>query len=167
MEYVDRSFEQLYDEYYHKIFVYINCRVHNRPISEDLCADVFLKAFERPYRPELASFSTYVFTIAANVLKNYYRSQAHKNAHDSSTPPDENLPDESDILADIVKGEEYTALKAALATLPPRRYEVVYRRYFLDLSFKEIGQAMDMSEGSARKLHFDAIKNLRNIIEDV
>ena len=157
------NFERLYDEYYDKIYVYIARRVNNRHDAQDLTADVFLKAFANPYNPQLAQFSAYIYTIASNALKNYYRTAANRAAV-SAGELDGDLPDGTDILGDLITGEEYEKLKDALAELPERQYEAVYRRYYLDESFKEIGAAMRVSESNARKLHFVAIKKLKKLL---
>ena len=159
-----QNMERLYDEYYDKVYVYIARRVNNRHDAEDLTADVFLKAFANPYNPQIAKFSTYIYTIASNVLKNFYRLSANRNIVIGGDPDDE-PPDEIDILGDIITGEEYEELKAALAALHERQYEAVYRRYYLDESFKEIGAAMRVSETNARQLHFEGIKKLRKILK--
>ena len=163
---VRESPEQLFEEYYDKVYVYIARRVNNRSDAEDLTADVFLKAFARPYDPQLAKFSTYVYTIAANVLKNHYRYSAlRKNTIIGELGElDNDLPDETDLFGNLITHEEYAELKTALLQLPERQYEVVYRRYYLDESFKEIGLALNTSEPNARKLHFEAIKKLKKIL---
>ena len=63
------TFEQLYDEHYDKIYIYIFRRVNCRYTAEDLTADVFMKAFANPYNPQLAKFSTYIFKITSNVWR--------------------------------------------------------------------------------------------------
>jgi RNA polymerase sigma factor (sigma-70 family) len=126
---------------------------------------VFLKAFAHPYDPQLAKFSTYVYSIAANALKNYYRSAALRGNIMILGEPDEDFPDETDLLGGLIALEEYNDLKTALTQLPERQYETVYRRYHLNESFKEIGTALHTSESNARKLHFEAIKKLKKILE--
>jgi len=159
-----QPFERLFEEYYDKVFVYIARRVNNQSDAEDLTSDVFLKAFAHPYDPRLAKFSTYIYTIAANALKNYYRFAAKRGNMMILGEADENLSDETDLLGGLITGEEYAELKAALTQLPERQYEVVYRRYYLDESFKKIGAALNTSEPNARKLHFEAIKKLKKIL---
>jgi RNA polymerase sigma-70 factor (ECF subfamily) len=154
------SFERLYDEYYDKVYSYIARRVNNQHDAEDLTAEVFFKAFSNPFDPQIARFSTYVFAIATNTLKNRYRSAAKFIALHSSGP-DVELTDDVDALGDLITHEEYRDLASTLAALPDRQYEAVYRRYYLDESFKEIGVAMGVSETNARQLHFQAITKLR------
>jgi RNA polymerase sigma-70 factor (ECF subfamily) len=163
------GFEQLFDEYYDKIFVYINRRINNTQDAEDLTAETFVKAFTNPYNPKLSKFSTYIYTIAANALKNYYRSEKNRNRFADEL--NEGLPDITDILGDITKNEEYIALKTALANLPQMQYDVIYRRYYLEESFAKIGTVLEITEVNARKIHQRALNvlsgELKKIFEEV
>lgn len=159
------DFERMFDEYYDKIYVYIARRVANSQDAEDLTAEVFLKAFENPYNPKLAQFSTYVYTIAGNLLKNYYRSVGKRREIFSETELDDSLSDGTNILGDLLTREEYKKLKRALVKLPQRQYAVVYQRYYLGQSFKAIGAVLDVSEDGAKKLHRRALKALNNILK--
>ncbi len=157
-----QRFEALYDEYYDKVYIYIARRIRDRRGAEDLTADVFLKAFAKPYEPQLAAFSTYIFTIAGNILKNYYRDAAKRNTAASDAL---DLPDGSNLLDDLITREEYGELRTALTELPEHQYDVLYRRYYLDEKYKEIGLALGISENNARQLHFEAVKKLRKILK--
>jgi RNA polymerase sigma-70 factor (ECF subfamily) len=152
------------EEYYDKVYVYIYRRVNNPHDAEDLTADVFEKALANPYDPRIARFSTYIYTIAANVLKNHYRSAAVRKIIVPGEP-EEDLPYDADLPGGLVTREEYDKLKEAVAGLPPRHYEVVYRRYFLDESYKDIAAALDITETNARKLHFTAVRQLKKILD--
>ena len=155
------EFERLFDEYYDKIYVYIARRVNDSHVAEDLTSDVFLKAFANPYNPALAKFSTYIFTIAANTLKNHYRAVFKINREEL----DESFPDDTDLLDGLITREEYAGLQKALTLLPERQYEAVYRRYYLDQSFKEIGAALGVTEDAAGKVHRRALKTLKKYYE--
>jgi len=160
---MQKSFEQLFDEYYDRIFVYIVFRVKNSQDAEDLTAEVFLKAFANPYNPEIARFSTYVYAIAANVLKNYYRSAAKNREVFSSEEPDGNSPDAANVLDELITRDESDGLKKALIALPERHYEVVYRRYYLEQPFREIGATLGISEDNAKKIHKRALEKLKKL----
>ena len=105
------DFEKLYDEYYDKVYVYIARRINNPTDAEDLTADVFYKVFANPYDPKLAKFSTYIFTIASNTLKNHYRYISVRGIQDE---PDVNISDGHDVLGDLISSDECEQLKKAL-----------------------------------------------------
>ena len=50
--------------------------------------------------------------------------------------------------AELLEPEHDPALAAALRRLPPRRRLIVFLRYFADLSYGEIAEACDVSEGT-------------------
>ena len=65
------DFEDLFEEYYNKIYVYIFRRVSSSCDAEDLTADVFLKLFEGGFKP--LNIGAYLYATAANAVKNHYR----------------------------------------------------------------------------------------------
>jgi RNA polymerase sigma factor (sigma-70 family) len=56
------------------------------------------------------------------------------------------------------------ALAAAIRALPPRRRLVVFLRYFADLSYAEIGDACDVSEGTVAATLAQAHADLREAL---
>ena len=164
--YGGNDFERLYDEYYDKIYVYIYRRVSHRHDAEDLTADVFLKAFASPYDSRIAKFSTYIYTIAGNVLKNHYRAATKRIELFRPEEPDEYIGDDTDILGSLITREEHDDLRKALAALPERQYEAVYRRHYLEQPFKEIGAALDVTEDAAKKLHKRALESLQKLLKN-
>jgi RNA polymerase sigma-70 factor (ECF subfamily) len=157
------DYEKLFDEYYDKIFIYIARRINNTHDAEDLTAGVFLNAFINPYDPKMAEFSTYIYTIAANALKNYYR-QAHKQ-NTSDINEFEELAGLTDILGDFTRNEEYAALRDAMTGLTEKQYDIIYRRYYLEQTFAEIGAAADVTEVYARKIHQRALNRLKSSLK--
>jgi RNA polymerase sigma-70 factor (ECF subfamily) len=152
------DFERLFDEYYDKIYVYILRRVNNSHDAEDLTADVFTKAFSGAFKPQVAG--AYLYAAAANAVKNHYRAASVRKNIICFTP--ENEPrDEIDLAGDLITREEFGKLKDALTLLSERDYETVYRRYYLDESFAQIGAALGVTEPGARKIHERALFKLK------
>lgn len=158
-----KSFELLYDEYYDKVYIYIFRRVNHQQTAEDLTADVFMNAFARPYDPKLAKFSTYIFTIASNILKNHYRSASKNSLLAGEEELGKAMLGDMDIPDALIAREASARLKLALAQLPERQYMLLFRRYYLEQSFKEIGGALSVTESYARKIHERALASLKKI----
>jgi len=154
------DFEDLFEEYYDKIYIYIFRRVSSSHDAEDLTADVFIKVFECRLKP--LNIGAYLYATAANTVKNHYRRAAiRKNV--VLREPEHELPDDTDILGDVITFEECAKLQDALTVLPKRDYDVVYHRYYLDESYKEIGEALGITEPGARKIHERALKKLEKV----
>lgn len=67
------------------------------------------------------------------------------------------------------RGRRLASLRAALVTLKPSERDALILRYAAGLSFREVAEAMDISEVAARKRASRALLHLRNTlrIEDV
>lgn len=79
------SFDKIYEEYFDKVYNYIFGQMLNREISEDLTEDVFVKVLTNldRYDPARgAKVSTWIFTIARNVVADY-RKRAYVNREDA------------------------------------------------------------------------------------
>jgi RNA polymerase sigma factor (sigma-70 family) len=75
-------------------------------------------------------------------------------------PDDGLLNDSAGAESDAVAG----ALDDTLAQLPPRARRAVVLRFFADLSFRDVGQRLGVSEGAARVQVFRALRRLRKLM---
>lgn len=68
-------FGKIYANHFKKIYNYIFGQMLNREISEDLTEDVFIKVLENfnRYDSSKANVSTWIYTIARNVVADYRR----------------------------------------------------------------------------------------------
>ena len=73
LETIDK--EKLYTDYHDMVLGYIMHHIGNLDVAEDLCSDVFVKAYSALDRfdPAKASVSTWLYTIMRNTLTDYYR----------------------------------------------------------------------------------------------
>ena len=69
--------DQIYEDYYQKVFSYINSRINNYHDSEDLCEDVFGKVFRNieSFDSTKSALSTWIFNITRNTLIDFYRTR--------------------------------------------------------------------------------------------
>lgn len=80
----------------------------------------------------------------------------------------ESLMDESapDPLEEAEREESTRRLYQAIENLPEREKIVLVLYYFDELSMKEIGEVMDISESRVSQLHSSALRNLRRLLSD-
>lgn len=71
------DFDTIYDRYFDRVFQFVLYRVGNREVAKDLASDIFLKIYKKlsTYRPEKGSFDVWLFSIAGNHVKDYYRKK--------------------------------------------------------------------------------------------
>ena len=153
--------EFLYKEYRGKVLGYIRTRVNNREDAEDLCEDVFLKAFQSPsgYDAAKAAPGTWIYTITKNTVIDYFRRQR----------PTEELPEDladEDSPEDSVENDEtLEELANALARLPADLKDIIVMCYYDRRPLTEIAMISGISYGAVKLKHQKALALLRCALE--
>jgi RNA polymerase sigma-70 factor (ECF subfamily) len=137
----------------------------NAALAEDAVQETLALAFDRlaSYRPE-RSFRAYLAAIAAKQAHTLARSEWRRDKRElaSAEPQRAARPDEQ------VQGKQAAQrVREALARMPKKRREAAMLRLDAGLSYREIGEALDSSEGSARVLVHLALKELKSHLADL
>ena len=84
-------FGGLYEEYLPRVFQYMNYRIEDRAIAEDLTSDIFNKALSgfAKYDSGKAAFSTWIYSIARNTLIDYYRGRSREQRLQKEAEPED------------------------------------------------------------------------------
>jgi RNA polymerase sigma-70 factor (ECF subfamily) len=159
------AFALLYQEYVTVIYRYTYLRVGKTEQAEDITQEVFLKALNNigGYRYKGKPFVSWLFRIAHNIIIDYYR-QVNKNKFIL-------LAETMDIMADdnpvttVEQSMEMAKLKQVIEKLPPRQKEVISLRFGSGLSVAETAKAIGKTEGTVKKLQYEALNKLRKLIE--
>ena len=139
------------------MFGYIRGKIGDPDLAEDLCADVFLKVYEKldSYDGQKASLSTWIYTITRNTLVDYYRTR-----HVAQSLPEE-LEAADHIEDGLCREETLETLAAALEALGERERNIVIWRYYSGMTLKEIAARLDISYAYVKLLHNRALSALR------
>ena len=141
--------QQLYLELQPKLFMYFYVRTANKQIAEDLAQDVFYEASKtlHRYRGD-ASLSSWLYSIANNLLKKHYRSKKYEHALFEKLHQSEQFAESAEQQA--LHRAELLALHEAIHELDELSKELILLRIYSELSFKEIGDVIGKSENYAR-----------------
>lgn len=147
---------QLYEEYHMKVLRYIQSKVNDYYLAEDLCSDVFVKVYEKidTFDEKKASLSTWIFTITRNKLIDYYRTRKVT----VEVPEDLTY----DVEDDEVNEEALETLASALEKLDDRSRKLVIMHYYEGRTLKEIAEELDISYIYAKVLHQKVLNKLKN-----
>jgi len=161
------AFDVLYARYSGRMLRYF-LRMLNRDQerAEDLLQDLFLRLVEKPhlFDPQ-RRFSTWLYTIAANLVKNEYRRRSVRQvvtrAPDLSQLGIGEAPDDERLDRD----QFGQSLIQALDGLSEAQREVFVLRYQEDLPLKEISEILGCAEGTVKSRLFYAQRNLAGKLE--
>ncbi len=132
---------------------------------EEVVQDTFVRAFASldGFRGE-SSLRSWLFAIARNLVRDRARGRARKF---QAVPVEEHhAVTAHDALDAAVSDETERRLGAALSTLSPMQREVFTLRVSEGLSYREIAAAVGSTEGAARVHYHNAMKALREFIDD-
>jgi len=132
--------------------------------AEDVAQETFLRAWKylkrfdatRPLRPWLLS-------IASNLASNRRRSAGRYFAALTRAFRDE--PASVTIEEDSSQQMQANDLWKAVQTLKLPDQQIVYLRYFLDLTVSETAEVLQVAEGTVKSRMSRALEKLRNIIQ--
>lgn len=144
--------EQIYCELQPKLYTFFYIKTSSLATAEDLTQDVFYEASKNIHRYRRdATLSTWLFSIANNLLKKYYRSKKYERAliEQLETKPIY-LPFTTEQLVELKENTE--RLLVQIEALDPAAKDVVLLRIHGELSFKEIGELIGKSENYVRVL---------------
>ncbi|MCH1625636.1 RNA polymerase sigma factor [Ferdinandcohnia quinoae] len=141
--------EELYKEIQPRIYAFFFVKTSSREIAEDLTQEVFYEAIKGMNSfSQTSTIQTWLFAIAKNRLKKYFRSKKYKESlADLLSKEEQNTitPEEQ-----LLKKEETTSLIKQINQLDEMSKEIVTLRIYGELSFKEIGILTEKSENYAR-----------------
>lgn len=167
------AFDTLLARYQQKIYSYILFLVHDDKVADDLFQETFMKAIvtiRQGRYVESGRFSAWLTRIAHNLVIDKYRQDRNSNviSNDASDADLFNDASLSDITVEMkmITEQSLTDVGRLLKELPDNQKEVLYMRFYQDLSFKEIADATGVSINTALGRMRYGLINLRKMVSE-
>lgn len=167
----NRAFDVLLTRNQQKLYSYIVFVVRDPEVANDVFQDTFVKVITKLQEGKYTNcgkFSFWLTRIAHNVIMDGYRRQ--KSEHIVEPTEDNDLSNlRSDELLDINRENEYVNMQIMndvrhlMNALPASQREVVYMRFYQDLSFKEIADITGVSINTSLGRMRYALINMRRM----
>jgi len=168
------AFEALVRQHQPEIYRFFRRACRSDEDARDQCQLAFVRAYRSLAGFEgRSSFRTWLFRIATNLSRNYYRDQGRRREvslaveDDSSSAKakERDVVDSRPSTLDRMElGEKRGQLRDAVDTLPPRQRAVVTLRIYHDLSFAEIAEVEDITTNNAKVSFCHAVRNLKKAV---
>ena len=150
----DAAFEEFYHRFARRLKGFFFLQLGgDEELAADATHDVFLRAYEARNRyQEGKSVSTWLFTIAYNICRNHYRSNAYETQL-SATLDAEPISDEQiEIQLDAAALDD--ALAQVLSELPPPLHQLFSLHYQEELTIPQVAEIVGIPEGTVKsRLH--------------
>jgi RNA polymerase sigma-70 factor, ECF subfamily len=155
------AFEAMYRQYEKLVFRNAYLITGKKEEAEDVLQDVFLSVWKsrHTFDPGKSKLTTWLHRITVNECFRKKRKQDPEQF--SIDDIDIATPEDSQEESFITK-EEYGELMKAMDNLDHKHRAVLVLRYFNELSYDEIAQAMDIPLGTVKSRIFQALSTLRS-----
>jgi len=171
----ENAFEVLLLRHKDRIFRSVYNKVRDRDLAEDIFQEAFVKIIQTlklgNYNEE-GKFLPWALRIAQNLVIDYFRKTSRvKMINERSSKSEEfNIfsvlkMEDANIEQSITKKELEVQMMELVEHLPDSQREIIEKRIFQDLSFKEIADAEGVSINTALGRMRYALINLRKLIE--
>ena len=170
----NKAFDELLNRTQSSLFAYIMFVVRNEDVANDIFQETFVKVITRLQEgryTDSGKFSFWLTRIAHNAIMDWYRAQRSEHIVDLADDNDlsklkgEQVMDnfrESELVNDQVMDD----VRRMMEALPAAQREVVYMRFYQQLSFKEIAELTGVSINTSLGRMRYALMNLRKMAKE-
>jgi RNA polymerase sigma-70 factor (ECF subfamily) len=164
----ESAFLLLYERHRTAVFRFA-CRMLGRSdLAEDVTQECFLSILRRPdaFQPGRAALRTYLCAIARHLAFKQLRKLGQETTVDE--PPEERAQGgpqrPADPLAQVIAGEEATAVRTAVERLPPLQREAVVLFEYQEMSLADIAAVCETDVGTVKSRLHRARERLRRVL---
>ena len=150
----DTAFEELYRRFARRLKGFFFLQLGgNEELAADATHDVFLRAYEaRDRYQEGRRVDTWLFTIAYNICRNHYRSNAYEAQLLATLDAEPVTEQQIEVQLDQAALDE--ALTQVLAELPAPLHQIFSLHYQEELTIPQIAEIVGVPEGTVKsRLH--------------
>lgn len=169
----NQAFDILLERYKDKLYSYIYFVIRNEEQTEDLFQETFVKAIVTIQQGRYSAdgkFGAWLTRIAHNLVIDFFRQERNENVVSNDEVEidlfnNANLSDDT-IETQMVNEQVLCDVRRLMDFLPENQREVVYMRFYQDLSFKEIAEITGVSINTSLGRMRYALLNLRRMAEE-
>jgi RNA polymerase sigma-70 factor (ECF subfamily) len=170
----NRAFDELLSRTQTKLFTYIMFVVRDHDIADDIFQETYFKVImklqEGKYT-DSGKFTFWLTRIAHNVIMDWYRQQKGEHIVEPTEDNDLSNLKGASVLdtyreTELVNEQVLLDVKKMMNLLPPPQREVVYMRFYQQLSFKEIAELTGVSINTSLGRMRYALMNLRRMAKE-
>ena len=172
----EKAFEALRMRHKDRIYRFINMKVRDGALAQDIFQDAFIKivnTLKAGNYNEEGKFLPWAMRIAHNLVIDYFRknNKVKLISESSSQRDDFNIfhtikQQDASIQDQITKGELESQMVELVEYLPEAQRDILRMRIFKEMSFKDIAELEGISINTALGRMRYALINLRKMIEE-
>ena len=159
------AFASLFERYAPRIKGYMMRHGADASTAEEVAQEAMAAVWRKAgmYSPDKGNPATWIFTVARNLRIDRVRRERVFQPLPEGYGEEASDDEPADVA--LVREERYSALRQALATLPPDQLEIVTLSYMDGLSHSEVAERLDLPLGTVKSRMRLAYSKLRPLLE--
>ena len=170
----NKAFDELLARTQQALFTYIMFVVRNEDMANDIFQETFVKVITKMQEgryTDSGKFSFWLTRIAHNAIMDWYRAQKSERIVELGDENDLGKLKGEQVLdsfreSELVNEQVMLDVKRMMEMLPASQREVVYMRFYQQLSFKEIAELTGVSINTSLGRMRYALMNLRKMAKE-
>ena len=154
------KFDVVYNESYKDISRYVVLNANNIGDVKDILQNIYLEVYKNI---DKVSDKNYVFGIAKNVLKKYYR---FKFLRKDDTEITDNIKSNINLEKTVMDKFDTELVWKYLKKKNNNIAKIIYLYYYEDFTIKEIANSLNLTESNVKNYIYRTLKELRRINND-
>ena len=160
----EAAWEEIYRRHAVRVYSYLQFRLRDQRVAEDLTADVFVRALAgiEGYVWRGTPLLAWLYRIAHNVAADY-RKKAGRESDNRAADVPVDIADRRNLIRGV---DEQTDMLAAVRSLTEDQQQVIILRFYHELSNAQVAGIVGKSEGAVKALQSRALQSLRRILRE-
>ena len=156
------AFGELFRRYYPLMYQFGSRITDNQDLLKDSIQEIFVELWQNKSHTVVRSIKSYLFKS----LKYKFYRDARRGKHVRTVTEDAGfeLSYESLLIAHEEDEERISTVIRALDSLSHRQKEIIYLKFYQELSYEEVSEIMDINYQAARNLLYQAVKALKSAL---
>ncbi len=154
------KFDVVYNESYKDISRYVVLNANNIGDVKDILQNIYLEVYKNI---DKVSDKNYVFGIAKNVLKKYYK---FKFLRKDDTEITDNIKSNINLEKTVMDKFDTEIVWKYLKKKNNNLAKIIYLYYYEDFTIKEIANSLNLTESNVKNYIYRTLKELRRINND-
>lgn len=166
------TFDKLYNESYSNVLKYVICNCSNVEDIKDIVQNVYLELLKILQKDSCFNKgNAYIMGITKNKVNEYYRFHYKTKIVSLFSKKDDcilldKIPDNIDLQEELIKKEDLKFIWNFLKKKKVIIFKVFYLYYYTDMSIKDIGIELNISESNVKHYLHRTLKELASIMKN-
>ncbi len=158
------AFAILFREHYGPMYLFGIKFIPDKQVLEDAIHELFIELWQSRSQTPVTSVKAYLLKSLKYKLLRIIRKNGQHEILDEKEHSFFEWSHENFIIAQQENEEKKQMVIAAVSQLSNRQKEIIYLKYYQNLSYEEVSEIMNINYQVARNLLYQSIKTLKKIL---